>query len=89
MNSDYSKQERTNRKLDLERIEDNVEVELAVVEASHPLDPSATYNAFDPNDQLASDPTDVQRYEVGLGGLREAVLAVERLEDGHARPNGA
>jgi hypothetical protein len=84
MNSDHTKQERTSRNLDLERIEENIDVELAVVESSHPLDPTATYNAFDPNDPLASDPTDVQRYEVGLSGLREAVLAVERLEDGPA-----
>lgn len=84
MNSAYMKQRRTSRNLDLERIEENIDVELAVVESSHPLDPTATYNAFDPNDPLATDPTDVQRYEVGLGGLREAVLGMERLEDGPA-----
>ncbi len=39
------------------------------------------FAAFDPTDPLASDPTDVQRYEVGLSDLHQAVNGVETFED--------
>lgn len=81
MSSDHTTQERGTVNQDLERLEENVDVELATVEASHPVDAAATYSEFDPTDPLASDPTDVLRYEVGLSGLREAVLTMESLED--------
>jgi hypothetical protein len=67
---------------DLERIEANLDAELAIVESRHPLDPTEVFAALDPTDPLTTDPTDVARYEVGLGGLREAVVGMERFEDG-------
>ena len=85
MSSDHSKQDsRMSLKQDLERIEENVDAELTLAGSSHPVDLTAAYTAFDPNDPFASDPADDLRYEVGLSDLREAVLAVERLDDGSA-----
>ena len=65
---------------DLDRIRANLEAELAIVEASHPADPAEVFAELDPNYPLTTDPTEVERYEVGLGGLREAVLGMERFE---------
>ena len=68
---------------DLKRIEENVEAELEMAESTLPIDEPVSFTTFDPTDPLASDPTDVLRYEIGLSGLREAVLGMERLEDDH------
>lgn len=66
---------------DLESIEQDVDAELATAEQTVPIDAPLSFTAFDPTDPLASDPTDVLRYEVGLNGLHEAVVGMERLED--------
>lgn len=49
-----------------------VEAELAIVESSYPLDVSDT-----PVTEWLLDPTDGERYEVGLHGLLDAIKAVE------------
>ena len=67
---------------DLERLEKNVAAELAMVESAHPDDPSVSFMTFDPTDPFAIDPTDVMQYEVELRGLRNAVVGMERWEDG-------
>ncbi|WP_336216361.1 hypothetical protein [Nonomuraea sp. LPB2021202275-12-8] len=54
-----------------------VEVELTVAEASHPEEVAEL-----PVTEWLFDPTDVEREEIGLRGLRDAV---EALEDG-SRP---
>ena len=65
----------------LKRIEENVDAELAMAESTLPIDVPVSFTTFDPTDPLASDPTDVLRYEIELSGLREAVLGMERLQD--------
>jgi hypothetical protein len=66
---------------DLKRIEENVDAELAMAESTLPIDVPVPFTTFDPTDPLASDPTDVLRYEIELSGLRDAVLGMEKFED--------
>ena len=64
----------------LARIEEDVAAEEAAVSRASPLDFPGIFALFDPADPLAQDPGDLERYAVELASLREAVLAVERLE---------
>lgn len=66
---------------DLESVEQNIDAELAMAEQAVPIEAPLPFATFDPTDPLASDPTDVQRYEVGLTGLHEAVVAMEQVDD--------
>jgi hypothetical protein len=66
---------------DLESVEQNIDAELAMAQESVPIDMPLSFATFDPTDPLASDPTDVQRYEVGLTGLHEAVVTMELLDE--------
>jgi hypothetical protein len=66
------------------RLEGEIKTELAIAESSHPED------VFDtPVTEWLFDPTDSERYEVGLHGLLDAVEAVEdatspNAEQGHS-----
>jgi hypothetical protein len=64
----------------LYRLEIEVEEEMTEAEASHPEE-AATLPIAD----WLFDPTDVERQEIGLRGLLDAV---EVLEDGPHRPRG-
>lgn len=68
----------------LHGLEVNIEAELAIAESSHPEDVSDT-----PVTEWLYDPTDGERYEVGLHGLLDAVEAVQEAtsrdtERGHS-----
>jgi hypothetical protein len=56
----------------LHGLEVEVEAELSMAESSHPEEVADT-----PVTEWLFDPTDVERYEVGLRGLLGAVEAVE------------
>jgi hypothetical protein len=55
----------------LHGLEIEIKAELTIVESSYPLDISDT-----PVTEWLSDPTDDERYEVGLHGLLDAVKAM-------------
>lgn len=61
----------------LHGLEVDVEAEITIAEASHAEDVAAT-----PVTEWRFDPTDAERYEVGLRGLLGAVEAVEDAEEG-------
>ncbi len=68
----------------LRGLEIEIEAELVIAESSYPRDVSDT-----PITDWLSDPTDGERYEIGLRGLLDAVKAVEdaifpNAEPGHA-----
>jgi hypothetical protein len=56
----------------LHGLEADIEAELAIAESSHPED-----MADKPVDEWPYDPTDAERYEVGLRGLLGAVEGME------------
>lgn len=68
----------------LQGLEVEIEAELTIAESSHPED------VFDaPATEWLYDPTDAERYEVGLHGLLDAVEAVQEAtsrdtERGHS-----
>lgn len=68
----------------LHGLEVEIKAELAIAESSHPEDVLDT-----PVTEWLYDPTDTERYEVGLHGLLDAVEAVEdatspNAERGHS-----
>ena len=63
-------------RLVLHQLEFEVEAELRIVQAGHGDDASAVSQA-----EWLSDPSDVERYKIGLYGLLGAVKAVERDPD--------
>ena len=66
---------------DLERLEEDLNVELALSDAALPANRGPLFETFDPTDPLATDPTEVIRYEVGLSELRAAVMELEGSAD--------
>jgi hypothetical protein len=69
----------------LHGLEVEVEAELAIAESSHPESSRPEEAVGTPVAEWLVDPTDTERYEVGLRGLLGAVEAVEAVEhDGPA-----
>ena len=66
---------------ELESIEQDIDAELAVAQQTVSDEAPLSFDAFDPTDPLTSDPTDVLRFEVGLTGLRQAVVGMETFDD--------
>lgn len=65
----------------LHELEDNVKAELTLAETSQPEEAFGV-----PIDQWQFDPTDAQRYEVGLRSLLGAVEALEVRPGDHSPP---
>ena len=65
-------------RLVLHQLEFEVEAELRIVQAGHGDDASAVSQA-----EWLSDPSDVERYKIGLYGLLGAVKAMERDPEPH------
>jgi hypothetical protein len=62
-------------------MEQNIDAELAVAHKIVSDGAPLSFDAFDPTDPLTSDRTDLLRFEVGLTGLRHAVVGMESFGD--------